>query len=79
MDIKTAIKTVLQAAGKNNTRAAEFLGISKQAFSIFLGGDFSQIERLIKLCNFCGMDIIITDNKNFKLTLQAQDGPKSEK
>ena len=58
MDIKTAIKTAMQAAGKNSVKIASFLGISKQAFSIFLNGDFNQIERIIKMSSDEG-DIIL--------------------
>ena len=71
MDIKTAIKTIMQAAGKNSIKTAAFLGISKQAFSIFLNTDFNQIKRFIKICNYCGYNVIITDNKNFSIVLSA--------
>ena len=78
MDIKTAVKTAIQAAGKNNVKIADFLGISKQAFSIFLSGELNQIERLIKICNFCGCDIIITDHQNINIKLSTNSQEKSE-
>ena len=79
MDIKTAIKTAMQAAGKNSVKIASFLEISKQAFSIFLNGDFNQIERIIKICNHCNCDVVITDHKNINIVLTCQDSTKSGK
>ena len=79
MDIKTAIKTAMQAAGKNSVKIASFLGISKQAFSIFLNGDFNQIERMIKICNECNCDIVITDHQNINIVLTCQAGSESKK
>lgn len=78
MDIKNTLKTIMQAAGKNSVKTAEFLGISKQAMSIFLNTDFNQIKRFIKICNFCGLDVVVTDHKNFSITLTSDTNESSE-
>lgn len=79
MDIKTTIKTLIRSAGKNDQKTAAFLGISKQAFSIFLKNDFNQVNRFIKICNYCNCDIIITDHENINITLSVNDPEKTEK
>lgn len=71
METKKAIKTMLQASGNNSQTAASFLNLSQPAFSIWLQ-KLNQIERLIKLTNFCGCKIIITNDKDINITLSEK-------
>ncbi len=69
MEIKKAIKTISQAAGKNQNEIAKNLNITAGAYSQFLGSDFSQVVRLIEICNICNCDLIITDHENINIKL----------
>ena len=69
MDIKTAIKTANQAAGKNDCDISKFLNIAAPSYSAFINGNLRQVERIIKILNFCGCDLIITDHKNINIKL----------
>ena len=69
MEIKNAIKTTIQAAGKNDKDISKFLNISAPAYSLFINGNLRQIERLVSIANFCGCKIVITDDKSINIEI----------
>ena len=74
METKQAIKTMFQASGAKLQNVAAFLGVKQPTFSLWLN-KLDQVKRLIKVCEFCGCDLIITDhqNINIKLTIEKQN------
>ena len=68
MEIKTAVEIMLTNAGKKKSYIADFLQISKPSFTNWLS-KLDQVKRLIKICDLCGCDIIITDHKNINIKL----------
>lgn len=73
MEITNAIKTITQAAGKKDKNVAEALKISPAAYSKFFKGDFSQITRIIEICELCGCQLQITNNNGLTITLEAEN------
>ena len=71
MDTKKAIEIVLKNAGYKKQDIAGFLNIAIPSFTLWLQ-KLNQVERLIKICTFCGCDIIITDHKNINITLSEK-------
>ena len=68
METKKALEVIFTAAGKKKQDIAKFLNIAIPSFTLWLQ-KLNQIERLIKICNYCQCDIIITDHKNINIVL----------
>lgn len=75
METKKAIEIMLKAAGAKKQDVAKFLNIALPSFTLWLQR-LNQIERLIKICNYCQCDIIITDHKNINITLTSNNNEK---
>ena len=72
MEIKKAVEIMLTNAGKKKSHIADFLQISKPSFTNWLS-KLDQIKRLIKICDLCGCDVIITDHKNINIKLTNEN------
>lgn len=68
METKKALETMFTAAGKKKQDIAKFLNIAIPSFTLWLQ-KLNQVERLIRICNYCQCDIIITDHKNINIVL----------
>ena len=77
MVINQAIKTMLQASNKKRIEAAAHIGITPASFTIWMSKQ-NQIERLIKLADFCGCKIIITNKKDINITLSNEKNDCSQ-
>lgn len=73
MEVKNAIKTIIQAAGKNDKDISTFLGIAPPSYSGFINGDLRQINRIIKICELCGCQLQITNNNGLTITLDTDN------
>ena len=69
MEVKKAIEIMLAGSGRKKVEIANLLQISKPSFTNWLQ-KLDQVKRLILICEFCGYDLILTDNKgiNIKIT-----------
>ena len=63
MEVKKAVESMLVISGKKKQDIAKFLQISKPSFTNWLD-KMDQIKRFIKICNYCGFTVIITDKKS---------------
>ena len=77
METKKALELIFVAAGKKKQDIAKFLHIAIPSFTIWLN-KLNQVERLIKICNFCGCDVVITDHQNININLSISSQEKTE-
>ena len=75
METKKALETMFAAAGKKKQDIAKFLNIAMPSFTLWLQR-LNQVERLIKICNYCQCDLIITDHKNINIVLTPGNNKK---
>lgn len=75
METKQAIEIMLKTAGAKKQDIAKFLNIAIPSFTLWLQ-KLNQVERLIKICNHCQCDIIITDHKNINIVLTPGNNKK---
>ena len=77
METKQAIEIMLKTAGAKKQDIAKFLNIAIPSFTLWLQ-KLNQVERLIKICNYCQCDLIITDHKNINITLTNSKNSSSQ-
>ena len=75
METKKALETMFVAAGAKKQDIAKFLNIATPSFTLWLQ-KLNQVARLIKICNYCQCDIIITDHKNINIVLTPGNNKK---
>ena len=78
MEVKKAIEIMLAGSGRKKVEIANLLQISKPSFTNWLQ-KLDQVKRLILICEFCGYDLILTDNKgiNIKITNENSESNKN--
>lgn len=69
MDIKSVIKLINQAAGKNGSTIAKELQITPGAYSQYLNSDFSSLIRFIDICKICNCEITISNKNGLNIKL----------
>ena len=75
METKKVIEIMLKTAGAKKQDIAKFLNIAMPSFTLWLQR-LNQVERLIKICNYCQCDLIITDHKNINIVLTPGNNKK---
>ena len=75
METKKVIEIMLKTAGAKKQDIAKLLNIATPSFSLWLQR-LNQVERLIKICNYCQCDLIITDHKNINIVLTPGNNKK---
>ena len=73
MEIKNAVNTITKAANLHSYNIAEKLNIYPSTYAVFLNSDMKQINRLIKICEICGFQLQISDNKGLTIQLEADE------
>ena len=78
MEVKKAIEIMLAGSGRKKVEIENLLQISKPSFTNWLQ-KLDQVKRLIIICEFCGYDLVLTDNKgiNIKLTNNSSETNKN--
>ena len=77
MEVKKAIEIILTGSGRKKVEIANLLQISKPSFTNWLQ-KLDQVKRLIIICDFCGYDLVLTDNKGINIKLTNDNSETNE-